>query len=133
MKRNRGLYAVFIFTVILLGLGSRADSSLIPVLVKEFAGDTLWALTAYLTIAFLFPQLSIKWVAVIAGLFSFAVEVSQLYHAAWIDKIRQVRLGGLLLGYRFLWSDLICYCLGISIGVLLEKHILPTMLSNREK
>lgn len=121
MKRNRIIYAAGIFTVILSGLASRSGSPLLPALVKEYAGDTLWALAAYLSIAFIFSRLSIQKVAFIAGLFSFSVELSQLYHAGWIDQIRQFRLGGLLLGYEFLWSDLICYLAGISFGMLFES------------
>ena len=116
----RIIYAVWILAVVLLGLASRSGSALIPALVKEYGGDTLWALAAYLAVAFLFPRFSIVKVALIAGLLSLAVEVSQLYHAAWIDQIRQMRLGGLLLGHGFLWSDLICYCLGIGVGAFLE-------------
>ncbi len=120
MERNRSIYAVWIFATIVLGLASRSDSPLLHSLVKEYAGDTLWALAAYLTVAFLFSHLSISNVAVVAGLFSLTVEISQLYYAPWLNQIRQTRLGGLLLGYGFLWSDLICYCIGIIIGVLLE-------------
>lgn len=132
VKRNRGIYVVCIFIVILLGLASRSGSPLIPTLVKEYAGDTLCALTVYLTIAFLFPHFSIKRIAIIAGLFSLSIEISQLYQAIWITRIRQMPLGGLLLGYGFLWSDLICYCLGIGIGVLIEKHTLHVMISNQK-
>lgn len=121
VKRNRIIYAAGILTVILLGLASRSGSPLLPALVKEYAGDTLWALAAYLSVAFLFPRLSIRKTALIAGLFSLSVELSQLYHAGWIDQIRQFRLGGLLLGYGFLWSDLLCYLAGIMIGVLIES------------
>jgi glycopeptide antibiotics resistance protein len=119
-KRNRIRYVFWIFIIILLGLTSRSQSPLLPTFIKEYAGDTLWALTAYLTVAFLFPRLLIKKVALIAVIISFAVEVSQLYHAEWIDKIRYTRLGGLLFGYGFLWSDLICYCIGISLGAFLN-------------
>jgi Protein of unknown function (DUF2809) len=121
VERNRITYAAGILIVILLGLASRSGSPLIPELVKEYAGDTLWALVAYLTVAFFFPRLPILKVALVAGLFSLSIEVSQLYHADWIDNIRRLRLGGLMLGQGFLWSDLICYFAGISIGVLFES------------
>ena len=121
IKRNRSAYAIYIIAVILLGLASRSGSPLIPELFKEYAGDTLWALTVYLTIAFIFPHFSIKRIWIIAAMISLAVETSQLYHSAWIDQIRQSRLGGLLLGHGFLWSDLLCYCSGISIGALLRE------------
>jgi glycopeptide antibiotics resistance protein len=121
MKRYRIIYAILIFIVIICGLASRSDSPLIPSLVKEYAGDILWALAVYLSVAFLFPWYSIKKVAIVAGLFSLIIEISQLYHADWIDHIRHMKLGGLLLGYGFSWSDLICYGVGISAGFLLES------------
>ena len=49
--------------------------------------------------------------------FSVAVELSQLYHASWIDSIRHTTLGGLILGFDFVWSDLACYALGVGLGV----------------
>ena len=51
---------------------------------------------------------------------SVAVELSQLYHAPWIDSIRHTTIGGLILGFGFLWSDLACYSLGVGLGVLIE-------------
>ena len=48
------------------------------------------------------------------------MELSQLYHAPWIDSLRANRLGGLILGYGFLWSDVACYVTGVSLGVLIE-------------
>ena len=48
------------------------------------------------------------------------VEVGQLYHAPWIDSIRRTTLGGLVLGFDFVWSDLACYAVGVGLGVLIE-------------
>ena len=48
------------------------------------------------------------------------VETSQLYHATWIDSIRQTTLGGLVLGFGFLWTDLACYAVGIAIAAVIE-------------
>ena len=59
--------------------------------------------------------------AVTAGLFSLTVELSQLYHAPWIDELRQIRLAALLLGQGFLWSDLMCYVVGVGVGALAES------------
>ncbi len=132
MKRNRIIYAAGILIVILLGLASRSGSPLLPRLVKEYASDTLWALVAYLAVGFLFPRLSIARVALIAGLFSLAVEISQLYHAEWIDGIRKNRLGGLVLGFGFLWSDLLCYLAGIGLGVLVESLAARYIFSGRQ-
>jgi hypothetical protein len=51
---------------------------------------------------------------------AFAVECSQLYHAAGIDSIRETGIGALLLGSDFLWSDLLCYAVGVCIAVVLD-------------
>jgi hypothetical protein len=59
-------------------------------------------------------------VAIAALLFSFAIELGQLYRAPWIDEIRRTTLGGLVLGFGFLWSDLLCYMAGIGTGVVAE-------------
>jgi hypothetical protein len=117
VKRRRVKYGFLLLAVILLGLASRAYSPPLPSFVRAYVGDALWALAAYLTVALLLPSLSIRWVAVTAGLFSLTVELSQLYHAAWIDRLRQVRVAALVLGYGFLWSDLVCYGVGVGVGV----------------
>ena len=62
-------------------------------------------------------------VSVTALLFAFTIELSQLYHSAWLDQIRHTRAGGLILGYGFLWSDLLCYGIGVAVGSILEKVI----------
>jgi hypothetical protein len=110
-----------IFIAVLLGFASRSGSSLLPAFIKEYAGDTLWALAVYLAAAFLFPRFSTAKIAAISAIFSLAVEISQLYHAPWIDAVRSYRTAALILGHGFLWSDLACYAAGISLGVLLER------------
>lgn len=121
--RCRIIYAFIIFIVIMLGLASRSYSDLLPIFISKYAGDTLWALMVFLLIGFIFPYKSSFEIAIIALIFSFSIELSQLYHAPWIDNIRQYRLGGLILGYSFIWSDLVCYSMGIMMGILGEKII----------
>jgi hypothetical protein len=53
---------------------------------------------------------------IVSLVLAFAVEVSQLHHKPWIDGIRNTTLGGLVLGFGFLWSDLVCYTVGITAG-----------------
>ena len=120
--RSRFVYALLIGAVIILGLASRTKSLqfYLPQFISEYAGDTLWALTAFLGIGFLLPQLSTWRVAALAFGFALVIELSQLYHAPWLDALRHTRLGGLILGFGFLWSDLVCYALGVACGVGLE-------------
>jgi Protein of unknown function (DUF2809) len=81
--------------------------------ISVYAGDTLWSLAAFLGIGLILRRTSTRTVACLALAFSIAVELSQLYHAPWIDSIRQTNLGGLFLGFGFLWSDLACYAVGV--------------------
>jgi hypothetical protein len=124
MNRNRFYYFLFILATIALGLSSRHYANYLPAWNKEYLGDALWALMVFFMAGFIFPQKSTMWIAVLALIFSFSIEFSQMYHAPWIDSIRNTRLGGLVLGYGFLWSDLICYCSGIGTGLLLEVFVL---------
>ena len=47
-------------------------------------------------------------------------ETSQLYHAPWIDRIRATTLGGLVLGFGFLWSDIACYTVGVACAMCVD-------------
>ena len=119
-RRNPLVQIILIALVCLLGIGSRRYSRVLPGFIAAFAGDTLWALAAFLGIGLILPRASTWTVACLALAFSVAVELSQLYHAPWIDSIRQTTLGGLILGFGFLWSDLACYAAGVGIGVIVE-------------
>ena len=105
---------------IVLGLGSRRYASALPAFVSTYAGDTLWALALFLFLGLILPGCRRRRVAALALGLSFLVELSQLYHAPWIDSVRQTTIGGLILGFGFLWSDLACYAAGVGLGVVLE-------------
>lgn len=124
MNRSRVFYLIFIISTIAAGLASRHFSRYLPEWVNLYLGDALWSLMVFFGFGFIFSRKSTIWVGVIALLFSFAIEISQLYQADWINSIRSIRLGGLILGFGFLWSDLICYTVGITAGVLLEFFLL---------
>ncbi len=111
---------VLIALAAVLGIGSRRFAALLPSFIAAYAGDTLWALAAFFGIGLLMPRASTRTVALLAMILSVAVELTQLYHAPWIDSIRQTTLGGLILGFGFLCSDLACYALGVGLGVLGE-------------
>ena len=119
-KQNPVLWVIMIALVVALGLGSRRFGRALPGFVAASAGDTLWALVAFFDIGLVLPRASTWRVALLAMSFSILIEMSQLYHAPWIDSIRQTTLGGLVLGFDFVWSDLACYAVGVGIGVLIE-------------
>lgn len=117
MRRNRIIYLTMAIIVIILGLITRKASDM-PSLIKLYSGDISWGL-----MAFIFNKKSTLHIAIYSIIFSFGIELSQLYHAPWIDGIRNTTLGGLILGFSFLYSDLLCYTLGIGVGIVLDKII----------
>lgn len=124
MKRNRILYFILIIITILLGLSSRKFGPTLPAFVRDYAGDTLWALMIFLGMGFLIPKISTGKAMSAALVFSYAIEFSQLYQADWITALRHTVPGGLILGFGFLWSDLVCYTIGILAGGALEYGLL---------
>ncbi|MFA2830974.1 DUF2809 domain-containing protein [Bacillus paranthracis] len=119
-KRNRLLYAMFTILVIILGLSSRKFAFALPALLNDYLGDALWALMIFIGFGFLFHKIEMKKLAFVSLMFCYGIEVSQLYHAEWIDSIRATTLGGLVLGYGFLWSDLVAYTIGVGVGMFCE-------------
>lgn len=122
MRRNRILYLILTIITIILGLLSRKVQGLTQI-ISSYSGDALWALMVFFLFSFLFNKKSTIFILVISIIFSYGIEISQLYHAPWIDSIRATTLGGLILGFGFLWSDLICYTVGIVIGAIIDKII----------
>lgn len=120
-RRNPWIQLALIVLVVALGLGSRRFSSHLPAFVASHAGDTLWALAAFLGLGLLFPRSSTVRLALSALAISFAVELSQLYHAPWIDAVRATTPGALLLGHGFVWSDLVCYTAGVGLGIAIDR------------
>ncbi|ASB98995.1 ribosomal maturation YjgA family protein [Bacillus subtilis] len=124
MKRNRWIYAVFTLLIIGLGLKSRAYSSVLPDTLNTYLGDSLWAAMIFTGCGFLFRKLKTMITGIISLSFCFVIEFSQLYHAEWIDQIRDTSLGGLVLGYGFLWSDIEAYTIGIAACAAIELLVL---------
>jgi hypothetical protein len=120
LPRNPLVWTALITLTIALGLGSRRFGHSLPGFVSAYSGDMLWALVDFLAIGLFLPRLSTWRIAALAMSFSVMIEVSQLYHAPWIDSIRGTTLGALVLGHGFLWSDLACYVAGVGLGVLGE-------------
>ncbi len=113
-------YLLLTLVVIVLGLLSRKTGVCTSDFVKMYVGDVLWATMVYFGCRFLFVNRSKRVSVGIALVFSYLIEVSQLYHAPWIDAIRATTFGGLVLGFGFLWSDIVCYTVGVTLGVVVD-------------
>jgi hypothetical protein len=118
--RLRCTYVVCAVLIITLGLSSRSFAGALPAFIGAYAGDTLWAMLVFFSVAIVGPKLGLARRACISLCIAYAVEVSQLYHAPWLDAMRHTRVGALFLGVGFLWSDLLCYSIGVALGVVCE-------------
>ena len=120
MQRNRKIYLLLIPFVMGLGILSRKFSYLLPEIINTYLGDAIWAAMIYVMMAFVFANKLSKQIAVLSLLFCYAIELSQLYQAPWINAIRKTTLGALVLGSGFLWSDLLAYALGVVALLVIE-------------
>jgi hypothetical protein len=118
--RHLLVWLVLIVGACAFGIGSRRFGDRFPGFVAAYAGDTLWAFTLFLFLGLIQPTATTRRIAAQALLVSLLVEISQLYHAPWIDAVRQTTLGRLILGFGFLWSDLVCYASGVALGAGVE-------------
>lgn len=119
--RRRFVYCILVGNTILLGLLSRSSYLAASKWSHLYLGDVLWALMVYWLFCLLFPRKAIKLIIGYSVCFCFFIELSQLYQAEWVNHVRATCLGGLVLGYGFLWRDLVAYSLGIIIGAILEQ------------
>jgi hypothetical protein len=118
IHRHKFWYALAIFVVIVIGLGSRKYLQL-----GKYPGDALWTIVVFLLLGFALPRVSTLKVTAIALLISYAVEFGQLYRAPWLVAIRSTTIGHLLLGSDFGWGDLAAYTVGALIALAVETSI----------
>jgi len=75
-------------------------------------------------LALLRPAAAPRMLGLLALTIALIIEVSQLYQAPWINAVRATRVGALALGQGFLWSDVLCYALGVTLAVLVDASII---------
>ena len=121
-ENERCIYLAVTFAIMVLGLASRKYGDVLPEFIAEYSGDTLWAAMVYWGIRFLFPSISIVKSVVISLLFSYCIEISQLYQADWANIVRSTTLGALIFGHGFLWSDMICYTVGGLLSAAIDSR-----------
>jgi hypothetical protein len=108
----RFIYFVFFIFFTWLALATRSHHQWFCAFVVEYGGDTIWAGMFLFFLRIFFKGIQLWKLALINYALGVADEVSQLYKAPWIESIRATRLGGLMLGHTFVWSDIVCYGVG---------------------
>lgn len=119
MFNNRLIFIVYCLVITIAGLLSRSPLISQQSFLGMYSGDTLWAMLVTLVFSVLLWGKRPVLIFCISLLFSFVIEITQLYHSPWIDSIRAQKIGGLILGFGFKWSDIICYTVGVITGSLL--------------
>jgi hypothetical protein len=127
MWNLRLTYLLLVPLVIFAAFATRNGSPWIPEFIAEFGGDTLWAWMVLMVIRLIAPRWAIWKSAALTLAIAYLCEISQLYHAPWIDAVRGYRLGHVLLGDTFVWSDLLCYTVGILAGAFAEWGLRKTL------
>ena len=125
-QRKLLLYLPIVAGLIALGLPARLAPQYLPSWYVTYAGDFLWAMLVYFLYALLF-RLSTSLAFWIALFTAYLIEISQLFHPAWLDYLRSIRLLGFVLGFGFIWSDLLAYTLGISLAAGIDLVILKAL------
>lgn len=120
------MYAGLLVATVVLGLATRRYPAFFPEISRAYGGDTLWAMMIVWIGALLSPGMRTVTLGLSALAVCIAVESSQLYHAQWIDALRATRLGALALGHGFLWSDLLCYVVGVSAALTIRQLVMRT-------
>lgn len=122
MLKQRMIYLTVTGVVLVIGYLSR-QWSVRGSITHDYAGDAIWAAMIYCGFRFLIPAKPPVKALGFALLASWLIEFSQLYQAEWINSIRHTRLGGLILGFSFLWSDLLMYSLGIFTAWAVDQSV----------
>ena len=124
MTRSRLTCVALLIATVLAGLASRQWAASLPAFIAAYAGDALWAGMVFWLMAIVWPRASTVRLASAALAIAVVDELSQLYHAPWIDGLRATRLAALALGQGFLWSDLVCYTAGVSLAAGVDWWLL---------
>jgi hypothetical protein len=117
------IYLPLAACIIALGLPARLMQGRLPAWYVTYAGDFLWAMLLYFVCALSF-RLSSARTFCIALPAAYLIEVSQVFHPPWLEWLRSFKLLAMVLGFSFLWSDIIAYTLGIALAAAIDRSLL---------
>lgn len=87
--------------------------------VRPYLGDVLVVWVLYALLRSLFPT-GLPWLPAGVTLFAVLVEVGQAFHLVDLLGLGRIRFFRILLGSVFDWADLLCYCVGGGLILLIE-------------
>ena len=125
---GRIIFACAIVFLCITALWARKMNGSFPNFFNTYYPDTAWTMAVYCGFGLLFNK-GVKVNLPAALLTSYAVEISQLFTTPFLSLARSTVIGGLILGYGFLWSDIICYTVGALICFAAETVITERFLN----
>lgn len=109
--------ALCIIFLIPLGFATKFYHGPFQFWVENFLGGVLYEIFWCLVIAFFFPNTKPIWISSIVFFCTSLLEVLQLWHPWFLEKIRSTFLGRALIGTSFTWLDFPHYIVGCLIGI----------------
>ena len=123
-KRNPRIYLLVMVLITAFGLPARTVQDRLPAWYVQYFGDYLWAMLLFFIFALILQNVNTTKVAFVTLLFTYGIEITQLFHPPWLEYLRSIKIFALILGFTFLWSDIIAYTLGIFTGAVIEYFLL---------
>ncbi len=112
MLKRRIIYLLLFVFCTWLALATRQHRQYFHLLIVTYGGDVIWAGMFLFFLRIFFTKIKLWKLALINYLLGVANECSQLITTPWFVAIRQTKIGKLMLGVGFVWSDLVCYAIG---------------------
>ena len=119
-KRYLRIYLPIMLVITAFGLPARMIQDRLPGWYVQYFGDYLWAMLVFFVFALALQRISTLKVAILTLLFTYFIELTQLFHPPWLEYLRSIKVLALILGFTFLWSDIAAYTLGILTGALID-------------
>ena len=126
--RNRWIILV-ILLITPLGFGTKLYEGPGSEWVNHSLGGVLYVIFWCLVCSIIWPAVRAGKIACMVFLVTCFLEVAQLWHPVFLEKIRDTFLGAALLGNSFTWLDFPHYAAGGIIGFLLISWLRPTKLA----
>lgn len=106
-----------------LGFVTRMTSLPMPDLVRNYGGDVLSATCIYFGVRFILDTRNLWQCGVIAFVICVLIELQQLITWEPLLRLREDTPMDILLGHGFLWSDLVCYAVGVALGLGISRYL----------
>ena len=126
MSRSRATYLALAVVTILVGLLVHLRGAVLGPVIRDMAGDALWAAMVTWWVGVLSPASRPVVRGAAAYVVCVGVELSQLWHLPALDAVRATTVGHLVLGEGFDLRDLAAYAFGVAGAMLLDVVLHPT-------